>query len=305
MKINPLAILVNLVRGALIALAELVPGVSGGTIALVVGIYERVIDAGGQILSALKTLLKNPKEARRLLLGVDWALLIPLLIAMALTVLLMAGVMSSFVENQPEISRGLFLGMVAVSILVPLRMVDRVDASRKALPAIALFVVAAVATFFATGLSSAPHTNAALPVYFFAAMFAVCALVLPGVSGSFLLLALGLYQPVLNAVHDRNLVVMGVFFLGAVTGIAAFIKLLNYLLHSHRTLTLVTMAGLMLGSLRALWPWQNETADLLAPYGNVAAVLGCAALGAAIVAVLIWAERALPRLDSSHSVGTN
>ncbi|WKD61077.1 hypothetical protein CCICO_05220 [Corynebacterium ciconiae DSM 44920] len=290
MRVNPVEILNNAFRGALIALAELVPGVSGGTIALVVGVYERAIAAGDDILAACKALFTDRKEAATRFRSLDWALLVPLVGAMAVTILLMAGVMSSFVENQPEISRGLFLGMVAASILVPLRMVDSADARRKRGAAIVAFAIAAVLTFIATGTSSATQSDPALPVYFFAAMFAVCALVLPGVSGSFLLLALGLYQPVLNAVHERDLTVMGVFFLGAVTGIALFIKLLNYLLTQHRTLTLITMSGLLLGSLRALWPWQNDSADLLAAHGNVLAVVGCAILGALIVLGLVWME---------------
>ncbi|WP_151641344.1 DUF368 domain-containing protein [Corynebacterium sp. 11A] len=290
MRINPVEILNNAFRGALIALAELVPGVSGGTIALVVGVYERAISAGDGILAACKALLSDRKEAANRFKNLDWALLIPLVGAMAITILLMAGVMASFVENQPEIARGLFLGMVAASIVVPLRMVDAAALRRKRISAIIAFTLAAIVTFIATGASSAPQSDPALPVYFFAAMVAVCALVLPGVSGSFLLLALGLYQPVLNAVHERDLTVMGVFFLGAVTGIALFIKLLNYLLTAHRTLTLITMSGLLLGSLRALWPWQNDAAEAMAPDGNMLIVFAFTLLGVVIVLGLVWME---------------
>ena len=97
--------------------------------------------------------------------------------------------------------------------------------------------------------------NPSLIAVFFAAAIAVCALILPGISGSLILLTMGLYQPIIGAVSDRDLGTIAVFALGALCGLAAFIKLLNFLLDHHRAPTLMAMAGFMLGSLRALWPW--------------------------------------------------
>ncbi|MEZ2122102.1 DUF368 domain-containing protein [Corynebacterium sp. CCM 9203] len=288
-------ILLNVIRGGLIALAELVPGISGGTIALVVGVYERALDAGNDLITLAKSLVTDRENVRKNAHAVDWGLILPVGIGMLLTVFALAGVMKSFVENQPQISRALFLGMVAASIMVPLRMVDRRDLQTKTIPAVMLFIAAAVGTFFLTGLTAAENTDPALPFVFVAAAFAVCALVLPGVSGSFLLLALGLYGFVLGAVHDRNLTVILVFVAGAGTGIILFIRLLGHLMHRHRTLTLITMGGLMLGSLRALWPWQTADADLLAPSGNVALLILCIAIGATAVIGTLWTEEMTQR----------
>lgn len=136
-----------------------------------------------------------------------------------------------------------------------------------------------------------------MPIVFVAAAVAVCALVLPGISGSFFLLAVGLYQPVMAAVADRDLGFMAVFAAGAMTGILLFVRVLDYLLENHRAVTLVTMAGLMLGSLRALWPWQDADANLLAPGADWPAMLGWFALGAAAVVVTLVAEHFLQKDD--------
>ena len=150
---------------------------------------------------------------------------------------------------------------------------------------IAAFIIATVAIFFVTGFTSTPVEDPSLIVVFLAAMVAVCALVLPGVSGSLILLTMGLYQPVIGAVSDRNMTIVGVFALGALCGLVAFVKVLNYLLDTHRDPTLAAMAGFMLGSLRALWPWGADQ-DASTPL-----ILLMFALGGIIVAIFIAVDR--------------
>lgn len=280
-----------MVRGGLIGLAELVPGVSGGTIALVTGVYERVLHQANLFLDATKKLPKDRKTAFAQYKALDWMLLLPMVVGMGAVVLSLAGVMESFVTDKPVHSRALFFGMVLLSLSVPIGMTDKEDARRRLPMAILGLVVAAVATFFLTGVTSAPQSDPNLLWVFVAAAIAVCALVLPGVSGSFFLLAVGLYSATMAAVDDRNLVYLGVFFLGALTGIVCFVRLLEYLLHNHRTITLFVMTGLMLGSLRALWPWQDGDANLQAPGEDLGAALGLFVLGAAIVGAMLVAEK--------------
>lgn len=275
---TPLSVVANIVRGALIGMAELVPGISGGTVALVVGIYERALNTGNQLF-------------RRQFKAVDWPFLIAVGVGMVTAVFTMSTVLHDFVENSPEYARALFLGMVAVSIWVPVAMMDPKDVSRKWKLVIPLFLGAALISFFGTGLTSAPQDNPPLIVIFLAAAIAICALVLPGVSGSFFLLAVGLYAPVMGAISDREWPVIFTFMAGALVGIALFIRVLTWALEKHRTISLTLMAGLMLGSLRSLWPWQSDTADLLSPGGNVLAIVGLVVLGAVIVAVFIVADR--------------
>lgn len=188
---TPTSIVLNLIRGALIGMAELVPGISGGTVALVVGIYERALATGNQLIDAVKSLFKDRSQLRLNLARVDWLFLAAVGVGMVTMVFTMATVLSNFVEGYPEISRALFLGMVAVSIIVPVGMMDPKDLRAKLPIAIPLFLIAAVASFIGTGFTSAPQENPALIIIFLAAAVAVCALVMPGISGSFFLLAVG------------------------------------------------------------------------------------------------------------------
>lgn len=297
-------VIYNAVRGGLIGLAELIPGVSGGTIALITGVYERVLDSGNHLISAVKSLVVGPDRRKGFVAEckrVDWWLLIPMFIGMAAMVLSLAGVMAAFVTNTPTLSRGLFLGMVAASVVVPLLMIDRRSMQREHLWVYVLvFVAVAVAAFLLTSSGAgAVIQQPPLWMVFCAAAVAICALALPGVSGSFFLLVVGLYAPTLNAIHTRDLGYIAVFGLGALTGLALFIRALHWLLEHHHAATMVAMSGLLLGSLRALWPWQGSDGALLAP-GTDAAVVGALALvGVAIVAALVAADRLLSRQTPS------
>lgn len=126
-----------------------------------------------------------------------------------------------------------------------------------------------------------------------AAAVAICALVLPGVSGSFLLLSIGLYEPTVQAVNDRDLVYLGAFAIGAIIGLGTFVTLLKWLLEHRAGITLAILTGLMLGSLRALWPWQTEDRELLTPDSLLLPALLIGALGAGFVVVLLLVERRL------------
>lgn len=288
---------INFIRGGLVGMAELVPGVSGGTIALVTGIYERVLYNANRLLDSAKTFPKDRPAAVKQFRALDWFLLIPMVIGMGAVVVTMSGVMESFVTDHPSISRALFFGMVLVSISVPLTMIAPLRTllsnclKPKYLPATLAALIAAVATFFLTGLTSSPQSDPNLLIVFCAAAVAVCALVLPGVSGSFFLLAVGLYSATLAAVSDRNLAYIAVFAAGALTGIVLFVRALEKLLTNHRTMTLSVMAGLMLGSLRALWPWQTGDATLQAPHGNIWAHVGLMLVGALAVLIMLVIEQ--------------
>lgn len=289
---TPLSLLANVIRGGLIGLAELVPGVSGGTLALITGVYERLIDAANHVLTGVKRLVAGPgrgswfAEIKR----AEWGLLLPLVLGMGLMVFSMAGVMETFVTGHPTLARGLFLGMVAASVVVPVLLVDRADVRTGARRVGAVVLVLAVAAvfFLLTGMGGAPdNPDPSLVLVFLAAAVAICALVLPGVSGSFFLLTIGIYAATVGAVSELDLAYLAVFALGAVTGLTLFVKLLHWLLHHHHTPVMLVMAGLMLGSLRALWPWQGPSRELLAPSGNPVAVFGLTLVGAAAVLVLV------------------
>jgi putative membrane protein len=304
---RPLQAVTNAVRGFLIGMAELVPGVSGGTVALVTGVYDALIDSASHVLGAVRCAVTGPdrrKGAMAELARTNWLVIGPVLLGMVTAVFTMAGVMSGFVADYPEQSRGLFLGLVAASVLVPLSMLPpRLSHARRQRfrDGVAL-VGAALLAFWLIGLAG--DRSADSPAYwmvFLAAAIAICALVVPGVSGSFFLLAVGLYQPTLEAVHERDLTYMAVFAAGAAVGLASFVQLLHYLLRHRRRVTLLVMAGLMIGSLRALWPWQGDgtridgelkgPGELVLPYDPWLGPTLLAVLGAALVLGLIAVER--------------
>lgn len=268
--------------------AEVVPGVSGGTVALVVGIYERLIDGAGHVVTALRLVVAGRWTPAREELGrAHWTTIVPVLAGMVVAVLVAARLLEPVIEDNRVGARAVFFGLVLSSIVVPARMVGR-WAPRD----VATAVLGAVAAFLLTGLPPGPDVDPPLTVVVLAAAVAICALVLPGVSGSFLLLTLGLYEPTLAAVNDRDLPYVGAFALGAALGLGLFVKALQAALRRQHALTLALMTGLMAGSLRALWPWQNDDRGLLAPDDGALPMLALAVgAGLAVTAVVLLQAR--------------
>ncbi len=278
----------HVVRGMAMGVAEVVPGVSGGTVALVVGVYERLIDGAGHVVSALRLAVTRQGAAARAELGrAHWSTILPVVAGMLVAVLLAARFIEPLIEEHPVGARAVFFGLVLFSIVVPARMVGR-WARRD----VAAALLAALAAFLLTGLPPSGDVEPQLVVVALAAAVAICALVLPGVSGSFLLLTLGLYQPTLAAVNDRELAYLGAFALGAALGLGLFVKALQAALRRHHALTLSVMTGLMAGSLRALWPWQDQDRGLLAPDSGALPMLALAVgAGLAVTAALALQTR--------------
>jgi len=240
-------------RGFCMGAADVVPGVSGGTVALVFGIYERLLDnvrRGARALGSLVRLDFNGFGTH--FRSVEWSFMLPLLVGVVIAVGALSTVIERLLQERPEEMAGLFLGLVLGSIVVAWRLLH------SSTPAdVAVMVVVGAATFLLLGFQSGPVSDPALPIYFGAGAVAICAMILPGISGSFLLLMMGMYAAVLGAVHDRDLAVIAVFALGATVGLALFSSALGYLLDNHHDLVLGALIGLMIGSVRVLWPWPN------------------------------------------------
>jgi len=285
----------DLVRGGLIGAAEIVPGVSGGTIALIVGVYDTLIDGAGHLARGVARLVGDGIRGRGIRRAVEhfrsvrWGVVIPIVLGMLAAIFVGARLLAPLLEEQPVATRAVFAGLIAASLIVPIRMVGGRWKPHEILVAIA----AAALTFALTGLPPAQDADPTLLIVAISAAFAVCALVLPGVSGSYLLLTVGMYAPTLGAVNDRNLAYLGAFVGGAAVGLGLFVSGLQWLLARHRRITLVVVTGLMLGSLRALWPWQSEENRLLTPGPDWAMALVLFAVGAAGVLALIALEAAL------------
>lgn len=280
--------IIQVLRGFAMGSADLVPGVSGGTIALVLGIYRKLVAAirmGSGALSALIRL--DLAEFRRRFKAVDWRFLLPLLAGIAIAVFSLATLISHLLDTQPVRMAALFFGLVTASIVVGWRMIHHHDGLR-----LSVMVATAVAMFFLLGLSAGPLSDPSLPVYFGSGVVAICAMILPGISGSFVLLMIGMYQSVIGSVSDRDFLIIGVFALGAVIGLALFSTLLDRLLRDHHDTVMAVLVGMMAGSLRVLWPWPEGTGGttLGAPTGDVVIPILAAVAGGLVVLALTGRE---------------
>lgn len=298
MMTSPVVAMVNAFRGVLIGLAEIVPGVSGGTIALIVGVYQTLIRSASSLVQMLMSGVRSgPMAMRGPWRQVSWSVVIPVALGMIAGIFLGARLLEPVLEEYPLHIRAVFAGLILASLWVPARMVGSAWS-----PTLVLATVSsACLTFVALGLPGATLPSDSLLWVAPAAAVAVCALVLPGVSGSYLLLTVGMYEPTLSAVNDRDFAYLGVFILGAVVGLGLFVRVLQWLLAKHSAVTLAIMTGLMLGSLRSLWPWQGASRELLPPEGDVTLAVGLGAAGFFVVVVMILVQRALtsPRTNSS------
>jgi putative membrane protein len=250
----------NIARGFLMGAADIVPGVSGGTIALVVGIYTRFVESIKDGSSALFAFARfRGAEGVGWLRKVDWYLIAPLGVGILLAVLTLAHVIETQLEERPIQMAALFVGLVGGSIVVAWQALQKRDGLRLAVLAgtgILVFLLLGVRE----GTSDETVSQLAEPamwVFFAAGAVAIWAMVLPGISGSFILVMLGMYGPVLNAVNDRDLATVGVFLVGTVIGLAVFSQILHRALREHYNTVMAVLIGLMLGSMRVLWPWPD------------------------------------------------
>lgn len=291
-RLPPGGVAGQVARGFLMGSADLVPGVSGGTIALALGIYERLVAAVHDAARAAGRLVRlDLRGALAALRRVDWRFLLPLLAGIGAAVVLLAGLLTALLRDHPVVLSAAFGGLVAGSVVVAAGDVRRWDAPR-------LLVAAGVAALTAVGLGlrALPPGRPPLPALFLAGAVAVCAMILPGISGSFVLLLLGTYEHVLAAVHARDVPPLVVLAAGAAVGLALFAATLDRLLREYHDTVLAALIGLMAGSLRVLWPWPAAggvgDSRLGAP---VASDVPGAVVAAALAAVAMVAVAGLAR----------
>lgn len=298
---------INLFRGFCMGAADTVPGVSGGTVALILGHYDRLIAAISQVDSQAASMLIG-RRWRSLIEKLDLRFLIALAIGIVSGIGLLAGLMHWLLHEQMNPTMAVFFGLVLASVWVVRRNVSAWTVGR--------IVAAVIGIIVALSISQIPTSvgEVSLPYLFLSASIAICAMILPGISGAFILLLLGVYEPVIGMIKETvkgnlevsNLIQLGVFAIGCAFGLLAFSRLLNYLLRSHRDLTMATLIGLMIGSVGRLWPLQvvtPETADLKMKFqefefvspqnydGSVLVLVVCAAVAAAVVLVADFVTR--------------
>lgn len=293
----------QVVRGYLMGAADIVPGVSGGTVALLLGIYERLILNIRTIAGALGHSIRlDARGTMGCVKKVEWVWLVSLLVGILLAVASLSAVLERLLDDEPIRMAGLFFGLIFGSVIVAWRLVRSIRGVD-----FAIMFVSAIALFFFLGLRTDTSSDSAEAVtrplwtFFVVGAIAICAMILPGISGSFLLVMMGMYGEVLGAVNDRDFLVIGVFVLGCGIGLAIFSTLLEWLLENHHDRMMAFLIGLMLGSLRVLWPWPGGTATttMSLPRGDVLVPILLAVLGlVAVLTIEVVGQRVGRRLDA-------
>ena len=235
------------IRGVLMGSADIVPGVSGGTIALITGIYAHLVEAISNIkFGFIKPLFKADFRGfwNQMLEEIDFKFFIPLVLGIGIAFLTLAKVVTYCMDVYTALTYSFFLGLIIASAVILFRKLNEIN-----LKNILFAIIGAVLTFIFVSMNPIA-ANHSLIVIFISGMIAICAMILPGISGSFLLLLLGQYKYMLNALHQLHFTEIIVFVIGALIGILGFSRILNYLLKNHEEITMAFLIGVMLGSLK-------------------------------------------------------
>ena len=230
--------------------ADVVPGVSGGTIAFIAGIYDELINSIKSInMHSLKLLFTG--NLAGFWKAVNGNFLFALLLGIAISVFSLAKLITYLLVNEPVLVWSFFFGLVLASTWFVSK-----DIKGWNWKTVAGFVVGAAVAYYIT-VATPAETSTNLMFIFLCGAIAICAMILPGISGSFILVLLGKYFYVMEAVKTLDLVVLGVFAFGAALGITSFSRVLSYALRNFRNITLSVLSGFMLGSLNKVWPWKE------------------------------------------------
>lgn len=236
-------------KGLAMGAADVVPGVSGGTIAFISGIYDELLRSIARVPEATLSLLRGRiRDAWQM---ANATFLLVLLCGIMTSILSFARLITYLMAQHPIPLWSFFFGLILVSTYVVGREIGRWNWTR-----VLSFVLGLAFAYWIT-VAAPMQWGSDLPALFLAGAIAICAMILPGISGSFILLLLGLYSVVLGAVKELDLLVLAVFASGCLVGILSFARLLSWLLSRWRDLSLAFLTGLMLGSLNKVWPWKE------------------------------------------------
>jgi putative membrane protein len=249
---SPLAMFGIFLRGIAMGAADIVPGVSGGTMAFIFGIYE-------ELINSIKTLGQREfidavlhLHLREALSMINWTFLVPLGLGILAAIFSLSGMLEYFLVHQPVYIWSFFFGLIIASVIV---IAGRIQ--RWSLGAASAVLFGAVGTYFLVSLVPA-QTPDTWWFYILTGALASCAMILPGISGAYILVMLGKYQTVLSAVNQRDFLTLALIAVGAAIGLVTFAQILSWLFKRYHDLTVAVLMGLLLGSLRKVWPWKVD-----------------------------------------------
>lgn len=298
MKRNPAQLALLSLKGLAMGAADVVPGVSGGTIAFISGIYEELIESINSVnLQALTVLRKE--GIKGFWRHINGTFIVFLLLGIGISIASLAKVVTYLLEEHPVLIWSFFFGLIIASVWLISKSVGKWNGGT-----IAALLVGGGLAYYITTIQSVAHIEGNWFIFLSGAI-AICAMILPGISGSFILVLLGSYDRVLGAITEKNVVLLGLFAGGCLVGILSFARVLKFLFTKYKTVTLALLTGFMIGSLNKVWPWKEvlsyrlnshgeevpfiEKNVLPADYGNDPQVLmavGCMVLGLAIIVIL-------------------
>lgn len=249
------------IKGACMGAADVIPGVSGGTIAFIMGIYDEFVGSIASInAEAVRLLFKG--QIRQFWKHINGNFLVALVAGIGVSVVALAGLMQYLLSSHPIQTWAFFFGLIVASSLFILRGISGWKLRE------GLFLVFGIILGVVICTLSPTQTPDALWFIFLSGAIAICAMILPGISGSFILLILGKYEFIMRTISElvagvdfgKNLMIIGIFLIGACVGILAFSKFLHWLLARWNKETLIVLAGFIIGSLVKVWPWSNTEA---------------------------------------------
>jgi len=243
-------ILISL-KGMAMGAADVVPGVSGGTIAFISGIYEELLTSISSINLATLKLLKTD-GVKAVWKAINGSFLLALAIGIFTSIVSLAKLISWLLEHKPILVWSFFFGLVLASIIYIGKQITRWN-----ILTVVLFIIGGVLAYYITTLQPVISENSSPFFMFLAGAIAICAMILPGISGSFILVLLGAYKPVLDAIHNKNFSLLAILGSGAIVGLLSFSKVLKWLFTNYKNQTLAILTGFILGSLNKIWPWKE------------------------------------------------
>ncbi|TNE78023.1 MAG: DUF368 domain-containing protein [Bacteroidetes bacterium] len=251
---NLMGYLMISLKGVAMGAADIVPGVSGGTIAFISGIYEELITSINNVnLEALRKLTKE--GVKSFWSHINGNFLFMLLLGIGTGVASLAGIVSFLLENHPILIWSFFFGLILASIWLVAKTIDKWS-----LGAITAMIIGIAIALYISTVQTVAHVEGSWFIFLSGAI-AICAMILPGISGSFILVLLGSYHQVLQAVKDKDLILISIFIGGCAVGLISFSRLLKYLFSKFKSITIALLAGFMIGALYKVWPWKVNIGD--------------------------------------------
>jgi len=253
-KRSPIQLALLSLKGVAMGAADVVPGVSGGTIAFISGIYEELIESINKINFGALKVWKN-EGFKSFWNHINGTFFVFLFAGIIISIASLAKVVTYFLEVHPVLIWSFFFGLIVASVWLIGKTIKTWTLS-----AILMLLIGTLIAFYISSIESVATVDAKWYIFLSGAI-AICAMILPGISGSFILVLMGSYHLVLEAVKSRDLAVIGLFAVGCMVGLLTFARLLKYLFHNFKEVTIALLTGFMVGSLYKVWPWKIKVGD--------------------------------------------